>query len=234
MHVPRLGAVVLILANAYFQAESPGQEITLTGKLVRAMAIGGESTGWALELAAGTTINGKARDSVQVSSSDTSTLESLENRRVTASGRLVHRHGVESGVQPVLEVTSIRRASAQSTAGSGPFRLSDSEWLLNDLNGSSVLDNIEATLEFPGSGKVAGNASCNRFFGPAAIADNAMKLGPLAASRKACAGTVMNQEAKYLEALQAAERFEWKAPYLLIYCKGTEKPLRFTRKKATH
>ncbi len=39
----------------------------------------------------------------------------------------------------------------------------------------------------------------------------------------------MNQESKYLEALQAAERFEWKDPYLLIYCKGFEKPLRFTR-----
>jgi hypothetical protein len=40
---------------------------------------------------------------------------------------------------------------------------------------------------------------------------------------------VMNQEMKYLNALQAAERFEWNNPYLLIYCKGFEKPLRFTR-----
>jgi hypothetical protein len=40
---------------------------------------------------------------------------------------------------------------------------------------------------------------------------------------------VMNQEMKYLNALQAAERFEWNDPYLLIYCKGFEKPLRFTR-----
>jgi len=39
----------------------------------------------------------------------------------------------------------------------------------------------------------------------------------------------MDQEAKYLEALQAAERFEWKDPYLLIHCKGHEAPLRFTR-----
>ena len=45
----------------------------------------------------------------------------------------------------------------------------------------------------------------------------------------ACPEAVMNQESKYLEALQAAERFEWKDPYLLIYCKGLEKPLRFTR-----
>jgi heat shock protein HslJ len=45
----------------------------------------------------------------------------------------------------------------------------------------------------------------------------------------ACPEAVMNQETKYLQALQSAERFEWKDPYLLIYCKGLEKPLRFTR-----
>jgi heat shock protein HslJ len=45
----------------------------------------------------------------------------------------------------------------------------------------------------------------------------------------ACPEPAMNQEAKYLEALQAAQRFEWKDPYLLIYCKGFEKPLQFTR-----
>jgi hypothetical protein len=44
-----------------------------------------------------------------------------------------------------------------------------------------------------------------------------------------CPEAVMNQETKYMNALQAAERFEWKDPYLLIVCKGWEKPLRFTR-----
>jgi hypothetical protein len=28
---------------------------------------------------------------------------------------------------------------------------------------------------------------------------------------------------------QAAELFEWKAPHLIIHCKGFDKPLRFTR-----
>ena len=45
----------------------------------------------------------------------------------------------------------------------------------------------------------------------------------------ACPEAVMNQESKYLDALQAAERFEWKDSHLLIYCKNFEKPLRFTR-----
>ncbi len=40
----------------------------------------------------------------------------------------------------------------------------------------------------------------------------------------------MNQERKFLNALQAAKRFEWKDPYLLLYCAGFDKPLRFSRK----
>ena len=76
---------------------------------------------------------------------------------------------------------------------------------------------------------MAGNGSCNRFFGTAVIHSNTIKLGPLGATRMACPEAVMNQETKYLEELQAAERFEWKDPYLLIHCKGFDKPLRFTR-----
>ncbi len=39
----------------------------------------------------------------------------------------------------------------------------------------------------------------------------------------------MNQEAKYLQALQGAERYAWQGPHLLIYVAGSGKPLRFAR-----
>jgi heat shock protein HslJ len=229
----RLSTLILALANGYWQTPSPEKNITVTGKLVRLMAVGGESTGWAVELRPGTKIDGKPMDSIQISYQESSRLENLQDKRVRATGRLVRRHGVETGEQTILEVSSIRRAAPRSaSAADVAFSLSSGEWLLEDLHGSGVLDNVEATLTFPGPGKTAGNASCNRFFGPANISGNAMRLGPLASSRKACAEALMNQEAEYLEALQAAERFEWKDPYLLIYCKGIEKPLRFARKAA--
>ena len=40
----------------------------------------------------------------------------------------------------------------------------------------------------------------------------------------ACPEAVVSQEKKYLKALQAANCFEWKDPYLLLYCKGFDKP----------
>ena len=239
MSIARLSTRLILLlasvglqAQAQQQAQPPQQEITLTGKLVRAMAMGGESTGWVLELESPTRLGGKPVSAIQVDYDRTETLETLASKRVRATGEVTHRHGVETGEQPVLKVSSLREAKARARASGEPksaFQLVGSEWLLEDLAGASVIEKSRVTLAFPEAGKVAGNSSCNRFFGPASITGNALKLGPLASSRKACPEAVMNQETKYLEALQAAERFEWKDPYLLIDCQGFEKPLRFTR-----
>lgn len=233
MRTVRLSAIIiLIFSSVCLWAQSPGQQITLSGKLVRAMAIGGESTGWVIELESAATVDGKQVNAIQVSYLKTKKLEQFENKHVTATGEIGHRHGVESGEQPVLNISSIKESPAptqQSSTQSTFFDPSKSQWLLEDLNGSGVLDNVQATLTFPEAGKVAGFGSCNRYFGPAEIKDETIKLGPLASTRMACPEAVMNQEAKYLEALQAAEHFEWKESHLLVYTKGHEKPLRFSR-----
>jgi heat shock protein HslJ len=117
------------------------------------------------------------------------------------------------------------RASSESAGG-----LVGTVWRLEDLGGDGVLDRVEATLEFPEEGRAAGNGSCNRFFGPVRIERESISFGALGSTRMACAEPVGNQEAKYLEALQGAERFALDGSTLSIYSKGMEKPLRFTRK----
>ena len=196
------------------------------------MAIGGESTGWAIQLDSETHIDGKLVHSIEIQSQDMSRLESLQDKRVKATGKIVRRHGVETGNRAILEVSSIREIKAKPAAAAAT-NLTGSEWLLQDLAGSEVIDNVEATLAFPEAGKVAGNDSCNRFVGTAEISADAIKVSPLGVTRKACPEAVMNQETKYLKALQAAERFEQNNSSLLLYCKGFEKPLRFTRKSSS-
>ena len=232
MRIARIGTgLTLVLFCICLYAKTPAQKMTVTGKLTRVMAIGGESTGWAIQLDSEAAIDDKQVHSIEVDSRKTKRLEKLENKHVEATGLLSHRHGVETGEQIILVISSIKeaRASAQVPAKTASFNLTGSEWLLEDLGGLGVIDNIQATLTFPEANKVAGNGSCNRLFGPAEVSGDAIKLGPLASSRMMCPEAVMNQETKYMNALQAAEHFEWKDPYLLIYCKGFEKPLRFTR-----
>ena len=132
---------------------------------------------------------------------------------------------------PAAVTAAAKAGTAASKADT--FNLVGSEWQLEDLAGAGLVENVRATLAFPEAGKVSGNASCNPFFGPSQISGNELRLGPLVGARMACPEPAMNQETKYLNALQAAERFEWKDPYLLIYCKDLDKPLRFVRSAAS-
>ena len=224
--------LVLGLVCVCAQAQTTERAITVTGRLTRAMGIGGESTGWMIQFEAETVIDGNPVHVVEVAYRNAKRLDELDNKLVRATGRLAHRTGVETGERTVLEIASIREVKESGRppdGAAGGVILPGSEWLLVDLAGGGVLDQVQATLTFLEAGKVGGNGSCNRFFGTAEIHGESIKFGPLGATRMACPEAVMNQETKYLRALQAAERFALKDPYLAIYCKGFEKPLRFTR-----
>jgi heat shock protein HslJ len=92
-----------------------------------------------------------------------------------------------------------------------------------------VIDNAGATLEFPEPGKVAGRGSCNRFFGAVEVEGSRIHLAPLGTTRMACADAVMDQERRYLEQLQRAERFAVEGGVLRIYGPDSAASLRFTR-----
>ena len=104
--------LILALVCVYLPAQPSEQKIAATGKLVRAMAIGGESTGWILELESAVTIDGKPWNSILVSYRETGKLEKLENARVSVTGNIEHRHDEEKGEHLVLDISSIKEAKA--------------------------------------------------------------------------------------------------------------------------
>ena len=106
-----------------------------------------------------------------------------------------------------------------------------SEWLLEDLGGRGVVDRVQATLAFPEAGRVAGNSSCNRFFGSYTLMQDRVAFGQLGGTRMVCAEAVNEQEARYLDALQKAQRLEVNGKTMLMHVQGLDKPLRFTRLK---
>jgi heat shock protein HslJ len=118
--------------------------------------------------------------------------------------------------------------STSSTTGTPPS-LPGTEWRLQDLGGTKAIASPEASLAFLDGSRASGSGTCNRFTATYELAGNAIKFGPIAATRRACAPDVTGQEEKYLAALQSAERITSAGPDMLIYSKGTDKPLRFTR-----
>jgi len=85
-------------------------KISVTGKLTRIMAIGAETSGWAVELNPPFSVGGKQVNSIEIVSADSKKLESLENKIVKATGTLSNASGVETGERPVLNVSSIKAA----------------------------------------------------------------------------------------------------------------------------
>lgn len=110
-----------IIAGALFflfslsaQAQTTPKKITVTGKLTRMMAIGGESTGWAVQFDARTSVEDKPEGSIEVKFSDPKLAEKYVDKRVKVTGTIAHRHGVENGNVVVLEVISIKSAKPTS------------------------------------------------------------------------------------------------------------------------
>lgn len=114
---------------------------------------------------------------------------------------------------------------------SGGGALGGTTWLLQDLAGAGVLDNVRATLEFTEEGKVAGAGSCNRFFGSVQTSGETIRFSQVGSTLMACNEAAMDQERKYLAALQKAQRFTRNGPELLIYSEGLVSPLKFTQQK---
>ena len=120
-------------------------------------------------------------------------------------------------------------SSADGAEGAGPASLAGTRWRLEDLAGKGVVDSSRATLEFTADSAVSGNGSCNRFRGPVTVGGGTISFGALAATKMFCGEAVTNQESEYFAALDAAERWEIKEPFLLIYAAGRPEPLRFVR-----
>lgn len=104
-----------------------------------------------------------------------------------------------------------------------------SSWQLQSLGSQAVPAQSSATLTFPETGQVAGNGSCNRFFGSVQVEHDRIRFSPLGSTKMACLGGAGEQEARYLALLQKAQRYEVLGNTLLIHAQGMDQPLRFSR-----
>jgi putative lipoprotein len=75
-------------------------------------------------------------------------------------------------------------------------------WLAEDIRGGGVIDSLQTILEIAEDGAISGTGGCNRMAGKATISGDSIAFGRIAATRRACAPATMDQEAKFLAALE--------------------------------
>ena len=100
------------------------------------------------------------------------------------------------------------RAVAEYLVAHDDAPLLGREWIIEDVAGRGVIDRTQASLKFFPDGRLAGNATCNRFFGSyQAQKDGRLSLSPVGLTKMACPEALMNQERAILVLLPEIERY---------------------------
>ena len=101
----------LVMMCSWFRISAQGTPVEgtveATGKLVKAMAVGGESTGWAIEFEQEVSFGGNGVHSIELEG-DAKKFGKLENKKVTVKGSIVHRSGTERKDRMVFVVQKIK------------------------------------------------------------------------------------------------------------------------------
>jgi heat shock protein HslJ len=109
-------------------------------------------------------------------------------------------------------------------AGAGPTApqpvalasLEGTSWRAEDIDGAGVVAGVQPTLIFDAGQKVAGLAVCNRYFGTYRQTDDTLEIKPGGMTRMACPSAVMDQETKFLAALEAVRKARREGDTLML------------------
>ena len=90
----------------------------------------------------------------------------------------------------------------------GVPRLGSGDFVASDVNGVPIAGEKRLTLRLGEDGQASGNSGCNSFTATYQTRSRErIDFGPIASTRMACPPDVMEQEARYLAILDAAESY---------------------------
>ncbi len=93
-------------------------------------------------------------------------------------------------------------------------------------------DGQHTFVQFQPDGRVIGHAGCNRFFGSYVATDTTLDVGPLGATRMACAPEVMDREMAFLQMIESATGYTLaNSSITLSNPQGHRKTLQFAPRK---
>jgi heat shock protein HslJ len=95
--------------------------------------------------------------------------------------------------------------------------LAGAKWVAEDIDGRGVIDDAQSTVEFIAESRVAGRAGCNRYSGGVQADGQKLQVEQLISTKMACAPALMDQETRFLQALESARSFELKGTKLRLF-----------------
>jgi len=178
----------------------------------------GQEPGWMIRIDADTIFLNADFGALQLRMPKTEPLSTAEGflYRTAAEGRrfaVVIRPeictDVATGMPHPYRVRYELDGKAHAGCGGDPRSLlTGLEWIVETIGGVPVVEKSKATILFLEEGRVAGNASCNRFTGSFRLTGEGLSFGQMANTMMACEEPLNSQEIRFLELLRKAQRFE--------------------------
>ena len=119
-------------------------------------------------------------------------------------------------------------ATTTPPTGGGGGVIAGPEWRLEDLLGGGIIDRSHVTLTLAKDGSAAGAGGCNRFFGTWTLKGDSLSFGKMGSTMMACAPSLMEQEGKYLKALETASGYSFTPDGALVIATA-QGPLKFRK-----
>lgn len=147
--------------------------------------------------------------------------------------RVLPRAGVMRRSTFILPLATALAACA--TVGTGASMvLGGTDWRLASIGGEPAIPTEgpnAARLHFDAdSGRVFGGGSCNRISGPYTLSGDSLRMGPMIATRMACADERLNaQETAFLGALDRTQRYTVAGDTLVLMGEGGSPLARLVR-----
>ena len=116
----------------------------------------------------------------------------------------------------------VATACASETPRDPAPDLADTQWVVEDIDNSGVVDRVESTLSIDAAGRATGSGGCNRYFGDVTFANGSLSFGEIGSTRMACPEAVMDQEQKFFGALSATTAYRQDALTGLLYFQDEE------------
>ena len=130
-------------------------------------------------------------------------------RPLLAAGALAALWSVASLTTPALAGETPMSSPAQTSSDTASPAENTQQsatpvgtWLLEDLRGEGVIDRVRTELTLESDGQISGSGGCNRIMGQGKLEGDSLTIGPLAGTRMACPPAVMEQEARFMKALE--------------------------------
>ncbi|MEG1041225.1 MAG: META domain-containing protein [Pseudomonas sp.] len=109
-----------------------------------------------------------------------------------------------------------------------PMKLEqERSYILEWIGERPLMDYSHLTLTLADDGRAYGNAGCNHWFAPYQLDGHTLTFGKVGSTRKLCAPALMEQEKRFLQALETVQRWDISPIEQVRFWPAEGKPLRF-------